>query len=579
MNAESPATTLRPRNRRLISLDESDDTLAAVDILDHHSLRPEHQVLSSSSRAHSPTSSNYVTNRNLSRSHSRTEETLRASHHVESKSASSIFPNGLLEASWSSVQGIAYNLLGGDKFRERSESRSPPWKPRSLAATQSTKSSTPAQWGPSGSGGQELGYGSREDRLAQVQARKRETLLAADRYRFPDTMGRYKRRDSEEDRGASQATQAESDHRDTLVYLHKVKPSDTLAGVMIKYNCQPNAFRRANRLWPNDSIQVRKTVFLPVEACGVKGRKVFEPPSSPILPSDETLEDSMLTPTDAHCTWPNPVQRSDGQGTPFSSIHTSPSPSPLVLNSEEEVWRHDSWVMIDGIAEAVEIGRLSRRTLGFFPPSRRKSTTFSDLDTPAPSIDLPRHGRQNEQHQRKASRSSSGSHFAHQLQGPGGVGTLGRDVHNPGPAQDRLNKIFAPHLPNVAPRTSFESITSASSTGIENVGGTIEGWVRKIASKAVARVQSPAPAGGRSGIGDLIELVDSAEASGDGINDDGIIANGDLRPTTKPPRLKPQSSPTEAWREEQERSLREHFPPRGRVFGDSTRRSGRTWVD
>ena len=556
MNAESPATTLRPRNRRLISLDEDDDAVAAIDILDHHSLRPEASLTSSTSRALSPISSNHVIDESPSRARSRAADSSRIGH-LGSQSSSSLFPTDLWGASWSSVQSIANNLLSGEKIRRRPESHSPRRKPRSLEATQSRKDNAPIQWGPSGSGGQQLGYGSQEDRLAQVQARKRETLLAADSYRLPDAMGRYKRRDSE-DRGASSVAQTESEDRDALVYLHKVKPSDTLAGVMIKYNCQPNAFRRANRLWPNDSIQVRKTVVLPVEACGVKGRKVIEPPSSSGLSNDET-EESMRTPTDAHHPWLIGANFS-GQGTPFSSMDTSPSASDLI--SEEQPWKHDSWVMIDGFTEAVEIGRLSRRTLGFFPPSRRKSTTFTDLDTPAPSLDLPRKSRQDERHKRKESRSSSSSHFAHQLQGPGGVGTLGRDVHNPGPAQDRLNKIFAPHLPNVAPRTSFESVTSTSSTGMENVGGTIEGWVRKIASKAVARVQSPAP-GGRSGIGDLIELVDSAEV-GDGVPDN--IANGALRTTG--------NIPTEAWKDEQERSLRQHFPPRGRVFGDSTRRTG-----
>lgn len=559
MNAESSATTLRPRIRRLISLDEGDDTSALIDDPTPHSLRLDSPAASSSSsRALFPVSRNYPADISSSRAQSRNRSPFGPGSQG-AQSSSSIFPPGLWETSWSSVQGIASNLLSGDKFRGRVGSQSPRPNRRPLEATQIRKSSGPAQWGPSGSGGQQLGYGSRDDRRAQFQARRRETLLAADSYLIPDATGRYKRRDSE-DRSASLATQAESGDRDTLVYLHKVEPSDTLAGVMIKYSCQPNAFRRANRLWPNDSIQVRKTVVLPVEACGVKGRKVPEPRSSSGLSDDGMREESMVTPTNAHHPWPNPAEYPDVQGTPFSSIQTSPSVS--ISNPGEQPWKHDSWVMIDGFTEAVEIGRLSRRTLGFFPPNRRKSTTFSDLDTPAASLDLPRKSHVDERNQRKKSRSSSGSHFAHQLQGPGGVGTLGRDVYNPGPAQDRLNKIFAPHLPNVAPRTSFESVASTSSTGVENVGGTIEGWMRKLASKAVARVQSPAP-GGRSGIGDLIELVDSVEL-GDGVNDG--IKNGDARTGGK--------TPTEAWRDEQERSLREHFPPRGRVFGESTRRKG-----
>lgn len=556
MNAESPATTLRPRIRRLISLDDGDDTSALIDDLTQHSLRLNSSAATSSSSL-LPVSRNDSADKGSSRAQSRTRDQLGPS--PRGAQSTSIFSPSIWETSWSSVQSIASNILSGDTIRGRVGSQSPRPNRRPLEATQSRKSSGPAQWGPSGSGGQQLGYGSREDRLAQVQARKRETLLAADSYLVPDATGRYKRRDSE-DRSASLTKRAESEDRDTLVYLHKVKPSDTLAGVMIKYNCQPNAFRKANRLWPNDSIQVRKTVVLPVEACGVKGRKVLEPRNSSGFSDDGMMGESMATLTNAHHPWRNLAEYPDIQRTPFSSIQTSPSVS--VSNPEDQPWKHDSWVMIDGFTEAVEIARLSRRTLGFFPPNRRKSTTFSDLDTPAASLDIPSKSLMDKRHQRKKSRSSSGSHFAHQLEGPGGVGTLGRDVHNPGPAQDRLNKIFAPHLPNVAPRTSFESVTSTSSTGVENVGGAIEGWVRKLASKAVARVQSPAP-GGRAGIGDLIELVDSVEV-GDGFNHG--IENGNARTVGQ--------SPTEAWRDEQERALREHFPPRGRVFGESTRRKG-----
>lgn len=448
-------------------------------------------------------------------------------------------------------------MLSGDSFGSSSRNQSPRRKRRPLEVTHTPKNAVAAQWGPLGNGEKQLGRGSREDRLAQVQAKKREMLLAANDYLTPDVSGRYKRRDSEEE-GANSAPPGEYDNRDALVYIHEVKPSDTHAGVMIKYNCQPNAFRRANRLWPNDSIQVRKTVVLPVDACGVKGRKLPEPDGSSKLLKSENSQESMRTPTNSHHPWYGSAQNSEPKESSLSSMPISPSLSVL-KNPEESAWKHDSWVMIDGFPDAVEIARLSRRNLGFFPPSRRKSISFSDHDTPSVSLELSREHDQDRSPRRKESRSSSGSHFAHQLQGPGGVGTLGREVRNPGPAQDGLNKLFASHLPNVAPRTSFESTTSASSAGIENVGGAIEGWVRKLATKAVGRVQSPAP-GGRSGIGDLIELTDAFELGDDDRGGNKEHSN-----------MKPMMG---TWQIEQERILREHFPPRGRVFGDSTRRKG-----
>ena len=394
--------------------------------------------------------------------------------------------------------------------------------------------------------------------MAQVQAKKREILLAANYYVAPDVSRRHKRRDSEE-RVVTSVPPGEHEVRDALVYVHEVKPTDTHAGVMIKYNCQPNAFRKANRLWPNDSIQVRKTVILPVEACGVKGRKLSEPDGSSNRPGSESSQDSTRTPAKSHHPWYGSALSSEPKESSLSSMPTSPSLS--VLNPEESVLKHDSWVMIDGFPDAVEIARLSRRKLGFFPPSRRKSLSFSDHDTPSASLEISGEYHRDRSPRRKTSRSSSGSHFAHQLQGPGGVGTLGKEVRNPGPAQDGLNRLFASHLPNVAPRTSFESTTSASSAGIENVGGAIEGWVRKLATKAAARVQSPAP-GGRSGIGDLIELTDAVELGDDTNDHRGNKEHQSVKPIVG------------TWQDEQERILKEHFPPRGRVFGESSRRKG-----
>lgn len=477
---------------------------------------------------------------------------------LRSQASAATLSTGFWGASWSSLQGIASTMLSGDSFGISSRDQSPRSNRRPLEATQSHKSNGLAQWGPSGCREKYIGHGSREDRMAQVQAKKRETLLAANGYLAPDSSGRFKRRHSE-DGGPSPATPAENGDRDALVYLHKVEPSDTLAGLMIKYNCQPNAFRKANRMWPNDSIQARRIVVLPVDACGVKGRKVLElDNSTDILRSGDSDEDEQ-TPTNAHHPWDTSAESSKAKETPISSIPTSPSISGS--NLEDSPWKHDSWVMIDGFVDAVEIARLSRRSLGFFPPSRRKSISFSDLDTPSASMDLSRESPQDKFHRRRESRSSSSSYFAHQLQGPGGVGTLGKGVHNPGPGQDGLNKLFAPHLPDVAPRTSFESNTSTSSVGIENVGGTIEGWVRRIATKAAARVQSPAR-GGRPVVGDLIEMADSFEIV------DEPDAGGENGDTTT---VKPAVG---TWKDEQERMLKERFPPGGRVFAGPTRREG-----
>lgn len=575
MDTDTPASTfaknpafLRPRNRRQISGD--DETLPVNNI---HSLNPSRFEApgssSSSSRAVSPIPSRHPSrhvqpNNNVKQRTQRAQYSGRGSPSAGSQGSQtspSTFAAGLWETSWSSIQGIATNLLSGDTFGSSSRDKSATQqRRRPLEAITSTKSNGPAHWGPSGNAEKQLGRGTKEDRLAQVQAKKRETLLTANGFLNSDATGRYKRRDSE-DRNTRSAAPSENDDRDTLVYIHKVRSSDTLAGVMIKYNCQPNVFRKANRLWPNDSIQVKKTVVLPVDACGIRGRKV---PGPGTTLRSESSRDSMRTPTNIiHHPWSSSANSSDTKETPLSSIPTSPSMS--ASGPEELPWKHDSWVMIDKFSDPVEIARLSRSNLAFFPPRRKKSTSFSDLGTPSASLELSRDRCQGRSPRRKESRSSSGSHFIHQLQGPGGVGTMGREVRNPGPAPDGLNKLF----PKVAPRTSFESEASAASTGLENVGGAIEGWVRKIATKAAARVQSPARGrGGSSGIGDLIELTNAFELGEEDENDD----SNTIGKNHNAPKVKPA---VRTWQGEQERMLREHFPPRGRVFEESSaRRNG-----
>ena len=113
-----------------------------------------------------------------------------------------------------------------------------------------------------------------EERKAMVQAKKREALLLPSASENRDSLGRYKRRDS--DAGASRSTPTDS-AEDALVYLHEVQKGDTLAGVIIKYNCQADPFRKINRFWPNDNIQTRTHVVVPLEGCAARGKKVDSP--------------------------------------------------------------------------------------------------------------------------------------------------------------------------------------------------------------------------------------------------------------------------------------------------------------
>ena len=580
MNTQPPgaSTTLRPRNRRLISIDDEFETIESGSPAGFESKNPTTSSSLLSSRAASPIPSTHP-----SRSASRTRRSNKSHWNNRSQgvfgfgatqAAPSTFATGLWGSSWTSIQGIASALLGSDTkdaTRDRPrDSRSPKRKrPFGLVNSRKLVPTLPEQWGPNVE--RHIAHGSQEDRLAQVQAKKRKTLLTANGHTFPDSTGTYKRRLSE-DRESMSAPPPEDHERDALVYVHHVQSNDTLPGIAIKYNCPIATFRKANRLWPNDRIQIRDVVYLPVEACGVRGRKVAAPVANLNLLGDNNVEDLADTPT--ACNAASGYDSSpDSQLAQHPDVATSPSINASNTNSPDLPWKHDSWVLIDSSPVAIEIARLPCRTLGFFPPSRRKSVTFSNLETPSRSFELFRNHdfgisparrtsprRHGSPRPNSKSRSSSGSNWVSALSGVGGVGTLGHDVHSPGPAQDKLNQFFAPHLPNVAPRTSFESVASTSSTGIENVGGAIEGWMRKMATKAAAAVQTP-PLGGRTGVGDLIELVEGWELDGGSGDADTITWEREGRRRTDE-------------REDEERMLTERFPIRGRVFEDKGRKKG-----
>ncbi|KAI9865171.1 MAG: hypothetical protein M1813_002491 [Trichoglossum hirsutum] len=519
-------STVRPRNKRLTSAINGDVSSGGAP----NSRPTSPQASPASSRAASP-----IPNRHPSRTASkRTVQSLDTSNNGQPLGGLSLggtqtpvaFASGLWENSWSTLQGLASTVLGSDALenqkdkpqmlkrphqqRKRFLGDTVPQRKRAVSATPRS----PTKWGPPGASsnvGDLIGIGSTESREALVRSKRREELLMnGDSSR--DLSGRYKRRTSDDIRPASFSVPPDHERgepeRDALVYVHQVRPNDTLAGVVIQFGCQMSVFRRANRLWPNDTIQSRKTVVLPVDACSVKGRPMPESTVDVLGEYDSSHRRDYAG--NSVTSWGMPSlpfpQTQDKQS------GAAPMP-PAHEYHEDPPWKHESWVEIDGIPGTVEIARLPRKSLGFFPSSRRKSVSYSDLDTPSASVDLPRRTGSPSQ-----GRSRSGSYITNRmLHGPGGVGTLGADVYTPGPAEDGLNKYIATHLPSVLPHSSFESSSKVS--GLENVGNAIEGWVRKIATRATAIVET-APKVDSSAGGDLIELTGGLELGDDEVQGD-----------------------------------------------------------
>ena len=571
-SSNSSTSTLRPRNPRLISfLDDDADSNTVSGAATSSSSSKASQIFDSGGSAPTP---------GVSRTKSLNQGRDAITGRQHSRKTSEGGPSAGTDY-WSSWSSIASSFLGTDATQSKGKGRATHKQPRWMKQDKSyTSSPTSPHWGPNTDSMTSALTNPLEDRQAMLQAKKRETLLMASSAETRDLNGRFKRRDS------SAYSRDEDTEEDALVYMHKIKREDTLAGVMLKYGCQPDVFRKVNRFWPNDNIQTRKQVFLPVEACNVRGKKVDEPDLLALALEDVKLSDSTPTATRSLS------QTYDGEmtGSPQSGT------SRTISNAAEHGLQHDSWVTILSFADPVEILRMPRKSLGYFPRARRKSnailTDTSTNSTPKTSFDLlrhpPTHAAQvsaslnaspirrplrppSGTRQRSSSTTSTQTTFADALRGPGGVGTLRglrTEPSRPGPADDALNKRFQHYFPDITiappediprmylssssrptPRASTDSVRSnrSNSSGLGDMPGALEGFVRKFAGNKTAKPSTK--------MGDLIELETNSDLG------EPILDDEDMNAT-------PTASSMNVLRSQQEERdlLDERFPARGRVM-------------
>ncbi|WPG98704.1 Hypothetical protein R9X50_00149800 [Acrodontium crateriforme] len=575
MSASNVASSsLRPRTRRLISV---------LDTGDESSVDPE---ATSTARIVSPAPSPYDSRSASPIPPSRLSRPA-TSYDTRKRSGPGPISNGtagrhgrtghepptsladLWGNSWNALQSIATDLLASDTSIEAAGQNGGPRATKTGKSSYGSRGSAsvpPSTWGPGAPTShptlRDIGAGTKEEQIASFRAQKRRDMLTQEESSYADALGKFKRRLSDDMTSASAPPPSDNEVRDALVYVHHVQKNDTLAGITIKFNCSANMLRKANRMWPNDTVQSRETIILPVDACGVKGKVVSGPESVDLLGSEsEALQAGQAEEVPSIQDLINSDMDGAGGRNRSNSAATSSSLRPTSSKATSSIdaeppWHHDSWVLLSGFTKPVEIARLSRRALGYFPPARRKSNCLSDLDSPSNSLDLVRPptddllnnfgspGRHDSPQRRPQTRrqsSSDHSYFPSFLTGPGGVGTMGRNVHFPGPAQDGLNKMFAKHLPDVAPPRTQQGLLTPNlplytddptptgsgvatpvfgkTLNLENVGGAIETWMRRMATKAkeptdkqrAARASVGTPSKGFGGIGDLIEMTDEFE--------------------------------------------------------------------
>ncbi|KAI1337434.1 hypothetical protein F5Y15DRAFT_390330 [Xylariaceae sp. FL0016] len=470
---DDPAT-VRPRNRK----SPSSNNAAASS-----SLNPGQSPIPS--RGVSPMPSARPTNSNLTSGRS---------------SPSNTFSRGLFEGTWApnwaSVQDFASSLIEGGyssepsrpNSRSGSKSRKSIWK--GLGGGGASTRQLPDHWGPkppsrSRPAPRDIAAGSLAEREAQLKAKKTASVLESHEgvNGGLDVAGKFKRRNSDENlRSASQPVIEEH-----LVYLHYVQPADTYAGIVLRYRCMEHAFRKMNGLWSRDNIQTRKQLMIPVDACETKGR-----PCAPPTEPSQKVDHLAATPLTSDFTQASPNAPQPLHDDYFGSLNGKPA-DPSRQVDDDQPWTHVRWVKLDSVQEPVEIVRVKKTAVGYFPPRRKKSVhTASTLSTPRQSLELNKAntntseavespGRFSSRRQSSISArptlASLGSPASARsrvnslgqegvpawMRRPGGVGSMSKSVKAPGPAKDSLNTWVNKRLPGF----NIDSMPSMSVMGSE----------------------------------------------------------------------------------------------------------------
>ncbi|KAL2153226.1 hypothetical protein VTH82DRAFT_4381 [Thermothelomyces myriococcoides] len=487
----SDNASIRPRNRRYLSTEDDAGSSPALSSPNE-----------SPSRGASPIPAariGSVTGRNNPKT-----DIVRGT--PRSPSAGSGLLGGSWTPSWASVQELASSLLTSGTSAITGESHRPRNGEVGRAGKQgrqngqrsSTKNKT---WGPEPPDqgrpcADDIAAGSRAEREAALRALRTASVLEShDGINGGlDTARRFKRRNSDENLRSTSENQETEEY---LAYIHHVQATDTYAGIVLKYRCREDAFRKANGLWSRDNIQVRKWLAIPVDACEVKGR-----PCDP--PTSQASRVDLLSRTPDVI---DPFGRDGGQQTPTQDYFTPSTsqnggvPERNQAGDGEKPWTHVRWVSIDSHPHPVEVARVPRKALGYFPPRRKRSIhTTSTISTPRASTDQPsvavsepgmgsphssssrrpslpgsrnassststtspNRGRVDSTGSRASTTGDSSDPRPAWMRRPGGVGSLSRNVRAPGPAKDAFNSWTSKHLPGL----NIDSLPSMSIMGSE----------------------------------------------------------------------------------------------------------------
>ncbi|KAG6015657.1 hypothetical protein E4U43_004993 [Claviceps pusilla] len=466
--------------------------------------------------------------------------------------------------SWSSVQSFASSIISnGNKSTDSRES------PQRRARVR-RKNSHLETWGPVPPSQspltQNIAAGSSAHRQAALKAAKTASVLES--YEGVngglDISGKHKRRTSDE------SIPQDLEPADQLVYVHEVQPNDTYAGLVLRYKCREDIFRKSNRLWSQDSVQTRKWLILPVDACEIKGRPLEPQPCH----QSRDIDNPALSTLKIEDTPSN--RESLGNGSSPKHRHSISSAQREQDVEDDKPWTHVRWVQIDSFAKPVQIARVARQSLGYFPPRRKRSVQTmtptisprqsSDLSNPALSMhEAPSPCQRNLPRRQSLVpgtpslcqgrvKSDMADIRPSWMRRPGGVGSMSTSVKEPGPDEDFFNLWAKKHLPGLdldtmpsmsvmgsdsahfgfgqASATIVENPSeggrdlgspSRSGSGLDRAAAAVEHWLRGALAKRpstplLGNRSRPTGSSSEQDVSDLIELRNAISEEEDATN-------------------------------------------------------------
>lgn len=140
-----------------------------------------------------------------------------------------------------------------------------------------------------------------------------------------------------------------------LVLVHAVTPADSLDSLALRYNTDVRTLRRANSLWPGDSVHVRKEIYIPVDEDAAQGQGVDVLHASEEANGKLNLLNGQAG--DRHSRSLSVTSASSSGATSVSHAHSSTPAMPIGSGSDTTSARLSP-----------ELRRVPVQSLSYFPP-------------------------------------------------------------------------------------------------------------------------------------------------------------------------------------------------------------------